>query len=128
MSGQQEVKYMMTHGTFKFTEMPSKHLTAVELPYKNERYSLLIVMPDSVDDLKQFSKESNFNSLNEITAKLEQSEIQLFVPKFRFECTSRAEKALGKVRRSIRQDSICLLTNICFVYLAWVDYTFHLKS
>lgn len=90
---------MMTHGTYKFAEIPSKHLTAVELPYKNERYSLLIVMPDSINDLKQFSKESNYNSLNEITAELEQSEIQLFVPKFRFECTSRAEKALGKVRR-----------------------------
>ena len=90
---------MMTHGSFKYAEIPSKQMTAVELPYKNERYSLLIVMPDSVTDLKQFSRESNVNSLSEITTQLEPSDIQLFVPKFRFECTSRAEKALGKVRR-----------------------------
>jgi serine protease inhibitor len=98
LSGQQEVKFMMTHGTFKYAEIPSKHLIAIELLYKNERYSLMIVMPDTIKDLKHFSKESNYNSLNEITAQLEPSEIQLFVPKFRFECTSRAEKALGKVR------------------------------
>lgn len=34
LSGKQEVKFMMTHGTFKFAEIPSKQLVAVELPYK----------------------------------------------------------------------------------------------
>lgn len=57
----------------------------------------MIVMPDSEKDMKHFSKDSNYNSLNEIVALLEPTDLQLFVPKFRFECTSRAEKALGKV-------------------------------
>lgn len=58
----------------------------------------MIVMPNSDQDLKQYSKESNYNSLNEIVSQLEPTDINLMVPKFRFECTSRAEKALGKVR------------------------------
>jgi serine protease inhibitor len=57
-------------------------------------------MPNSVKDLKHFSKASNYNSLNEIVAQLEPIEMELFMPKFRFECTSRAEKALGKVRKT----------------------------
>lgn len=61
----------------------------------------MIVMPNSVKDLKEFSQESNFNALNEIAAELELTDLQLFVPKFRFECTSRAEKALGKVSEPV---------------------------
>jgi serine protease inhibitor len=60
----------------------------------------MIVMPNTETDMKQYTKESNYNSLNEIVAQLETIDVQLFVPKFRFECTSRAEKALGKVRKA----------------------------
>lgn len=55
-------------------------------------------MPNTEHDLKQFSRKSNYNTLNEITAQLESTLLDLSVPKFRFECTSRAEKALGKVK------------------------------
>lgn len=99
LSGPQEVRFMTTYGTFKYAEIPSRKITVVELPYKNKKYSLMVVMPDSIQDLRQFSKETNYNLLNEITSQLEPSEIQLFMPKFRFESTSRAEKALGKVGR-----------------------------
>lgn len=90
---------MTTHGSFKYAEISSRKITVVELPYQNEKYSLMLVMPDSIQDMRQFSRETNYNLLDEISSKLEMSEIQIFMPKFRFESTSRAEKALGKVRR-----------------------------
>lgn len=34
VSGKQDVKFMMTVGHFKYAEVPSKQLVAVELPYK----------------------------------------------------------------------------------------------
>lgn len=34
MSGKQDVKFMTTHGSFKYAEITSKKLIAVELPYK----------------------------------------------------------------------------------------------
>lgn len=55
-------------------------------------------MPASQNDLKAFCKQSNYNNLNEISSQLESSNLKLSVPTFRFECTSRAEKALGKVK------------------------------
>jgi len=55
-------------------------------------------MPESEMHLMDFAKESNYNTLNDIIAQLESSEIRLSMPKFRFESTSRAEKALQKVR------------------------------
>lgn len=54
-------------------------------------------MPKAQNDMKQFCKQSNYNILNEIIAQMEPENLQLYVPTFRFECTSRAEKALGKV-------------------------------
>jgi serine protease inhibitor len=34
ISGKQDIKFMMTCGSFKYTEIPSKKLIAIELPYK----------------------------------------------------------------------------------------------
>lgn len=59
---------------------------------------MVIIVTDTKEDLGEFSKESNYNSLNDIFSRMEPTYLQLFVPKFRFECTSRAEKALGKVK------------------------------
>lgn len=56
-------------------------------------------MPETQADLKAFCKQSNYNNLNEISSQLETANLKLFIPNFRFESTSRAEKALGKVRR-----------------------------
>lgn len=77
----------------------------------------MIVMPDTEKDLKQFSKDSNYNSLNEIAAQLELAELELFVPKFRFECTSRAEKALGKVKNTWKFEIGLILTHELFCSL-----------
>lgn len=54
-------------------------------------------MPNTQNDLKQFCKQTNYNNLNEIIGQMESSHLDLFMPVFRYECTSRAEKALGKL-------------------------------
>ena len=54
-------------------------------------------MPSTLNDMKQHCKQSNYNNLNEIVGLMELNNINLFMPRFRYECTSRAEKALGKV-------------------------------
>lgn len=55
-------------------------------------------MPNSLNDMKQYCKQSNYNILNEIIGQMETSNLNLYLPIFRHECTSRAEKALGKVK------------------------------
>lgn len=34
ITGKQDVKFMMTYGSFRFARIPSRHVSAVELPYK----------------------------------------------------------------------------------------------
>lgn len=95
---EQMTPFMMAEGNFKYADVRSKQLIAVEFPYKNEKYSLMIVMPDTFKDLKYLSKSSDFNSFNEISAQLESTDIRVIIPKFRVEFTSKADKALGQVR------------------------------
>lgn len=98
-SKEQETAFMMADGNFKYADIRSRQLIAVEFPYKNEKYSLMIVMPDTFKDLKYLSKNSDFNSFNEISAQLEPTDLRVIIPKFRVEFTSKADKALGQVRR-----------------------------
>jgi serine protease inhibitor len=54
-------------------------------------------MPNTQNDMKQFCKQTNYNNLNNLIGQMESANINLFLPVFRYECTSRAEKALGKL-------------------------------
>ncbi|KAG5681959.1 hypothetical protein PVAND_011360 [Polypedilum vanderplanki] len=92
-----DTKYIVSSGLFKYAEIESQNLIVVELPYKNDRYALLIIMPKTNNDMKQFCKQTNYNNLNEIISQMENSNLDLYLPVFRYECTSHAEKALGKL-------------------------------
>lgn len=94
----QSVKMIRSRGIFKSAKIASMNIEAIELPYENERYALLIVVPDSVDGLKDLIKQLNINTISEISQQLESDPIELSLPKFHVETTSRAEKAMGKVR------------------------------
>lgn len=97
LSEKQTVKFMRSRGSFKYSEMSSLNVDVVELPYENERYALMLVLPKTNEGLKEFIKQLNDNTMNDIISNLELTAIELSLPKFRLECTSRAEKALGKV-------------------------------
>lgn len=97
LSEKQTVKYMRSRGTFKYSEMSSLNVDVVELPYENDRYALMLVLPKTNEGLKEFIKQLNGNTMNDIISNLEPTAIELSLPKFRLESTSRAEKALGKV-------------------------------
>lgn len=71
-------------------------------------------MPKSDKHLIEYSKHANYDSLNEITSRLETSTITLSMPKFRFECTSRAEKHLAKVRNISKNIRALLYYNEIF--------------
>ncbi|CAO1407105.1 unnamed protein product [Diamesa serratosioi] len=97
LSEKQTVKFMRSRGTFKYSEMSALNVDVVELPYENDRYALMLVLPKTNEGLKEFIKQLNDNSMNDIITSLEPTAIELSLPKFRLESTSRAEKALGKL-------------------------------
>lgn len=63
---------------------------------QNERYSLLLIVPDSRDGLKKLIANFDANCLADITAKLTEESIDISLPKFHIDTTSGAEKSLAK--------------------------------
>lgn len=121
LSKDQETSFMQANGNFKYADIRSKQLIAAEFPYKNEKYSLMIVMPDTVKDMKYLLKNADVNTFNEIAARLEPTDLKVIVPKFRVEFTSKADKALGQVSSEYILDLIIISNSrVIFHILSWV--------
>lgn len=64
---------------------------------QNSRYSLLLMVPNNKDGLKELIKNFNPDTLSTVQKSLVQMPVQICIPKFRIDTTSRAEKPLAKV-------------------------------
>jgi len=72
---------MHTTSYFKYTE--GDGYKAVELPYKSGNMSMVILLPDA-EKFKAVETSLTADRLNDITAKLQSTELILTMPKFRY--------------------------------------------
>lgn len=100
------ITMMRTRGTFRTGFISSIDSQAIEVPYENERYALLIVMPKNHDGIRGVIKQFTPSSLKEINEQLSEEYIHLSLPKFRVETTGRAEKSFSKVKMPSRSLSM----------------------
>jgi serine protease inhibitor len=91
-----QVTMMRTRGLYRSGYISSIESHAVEIPYENERYSLLILMPKPHNGIKSLIKQFTLNTLDHIDSQMREDHLHLAVPKFRVETTGRAEKAFAK--------------------------------
>jgi serpin B len=56
---------------------------ALELPYRDTSYSLVVLLPEKVDGLKQLESSLNARALDELTAKLETQLVGVQLPSFK---------------------------------------------
>ncbi|XP_031636869.1 alpha-1-antiproteinase S-like [Contarinia nasturtii] len=97
MNGQRiPIKMMKAQGYFKTANITKYKSEAVEFPYENIRYSMLVVIPEGSDGLKYLINEFNANTLNEISNELADEFITVNLPRFEVQTTSGAEKVLAK--------------------------------
>ncbi|XP_049530444.1 antithrombin-III [Anopheles darlingi] len=91
------VMMMRSQGTFGIGKDDQLDAKFLELPYNNSRYSLLLMVPNSKDGLKELIKNFNPDTLSTVQKSLVQMPAQICIPKFRIDTTSRAEKPLAKL-------------------------------
>lgn len=89
---------MRTRGKFRSGFIDAIESHAVEIPYENQRYALLIIMPKSHDGIRNLIKQFDVSTLSSINSQLKEEQIHLALPRFKVETTGRAEKAMAKVR------------------------------
>jgi serine protease inhibitor len=88
---------MKNRAVFKYANVEGLDAEAIELPYANERYALLMLVPNKMEGLTDLMKQFNLDTVPKVCALMEPESVQLKMPKFTVETTGRVEKALSKV-------------------------------
>uniref|UniRef100_A0A1Y9H2B0 Serpin domain-containing protein n=1 Tax=Anopheles dirus TaxID=7168 RepID=A0A1Y9H2B0_9DIPT len=91
------VMMMRSQGSFGVGKDEQLDAKFLELPYNNSRYSLLLMVPNGKDGLKELIKNFNPDTLSTVQKSLVKMPVQICIPKFRIDTTSRAEKSLAKL-------------------------------
>ncbi|KAJ9580163.1 hypothetical protein L9F63_004180 [Diploptera punctata] len=90
------VTMMGTQGTFRAGSIPDLDSVAIELPYQDDRYSLLIVRPNSRTGLRQLISDLTGYPLRNIQNYLKPQEVEVCIPSFEIQTTSNPVEALSK--------------------------------
>ncbi|CAH2054609.1 unnamed protein product, partial [Iphiclides podalirius] len=91
-----QVPMMKTTGTFKTTPLPDLDSEAILLPYDGDRYALLVVVPRSRDGLTRLTADLPSVPISEIQETLQDEELQVSLPSFYVETTTKPVAALAK--------------------------------
>ncbi|PNF27054.1 hypothetical protein B7P43_G10403 [Cryptotermes secundus] len=90
------VTMMNTKGKFRVGNVPELDSVAIELPYKGDRYSLLVLIPNGRSGLSQLTSDLAGYSLTNIQKHLQIQEVEVCLPRFEIQTTTRPIEALNK--------------------------------
>nr|XP_050844522.1 antichymotrypsin-2-like isoform X2 [Vespula vulgaris] len=81
------VPTMYMSGKFKYAELTELNAKLLELPYKGEEFSMVIIMPNDIDGLPQLEEKLPQHDIGELLKKAYKTEVMLHLPKFKIEST-----------------------------------------
>jgi serpin B len=98
LSTNQQVDVPLMHQTEhcrfgKFALAGQSGLEVLELPYKGDELSMIVLLPSEIDGLAALEKQLSVDNLKQWTTKLAQPEVKIWLPKFKLS----AEFQLGDV-------------------------------
>jgi serpin B len=98
-SSSKKKKVKMMTQTHKFNYYIDRSVQAIELPYKNDSMSALIILPYAGADIDNFvnTLKINDNYLNRIMKGMKKTMVKLSLPKFEIEFKSNLNKVLKKL-------------------------------
>jgi serpin B len=76
-----EVDMMQIEGIFKFYE--DEKIQAVEIPYKGDEISILVLLPMEIEGIKELENTLTKENLNTIKSKMQTGQIEIYLPKLR---------------------------------------------
>jgi serpin B len=95
VSAGQKVKTPLMQQKRKYPYMEDASLQALELPYKGEELSMLVLLPKKPDGLAELEKSLSALKIDELRSKLSSREVIVFLPKFKLETSFSLNKTLG---------------------------------
>lgn len=74
---------MYTLGNFNYTQY--QNYEALKIPYSSNKYSMLILLPKTIDGISEIEKNIDTLNVEKICNELKKCEVSLCLPKFKFE-------------------------------------------
>lgn len=94
-----QVSMMYKSANFSFGISEDFNAQLLEIPYQNQDFSMLIILPNDVNGLR--SLEQNFDWNTVLTTELRMSKVDLFLPKFKLEMKINLKETLKKLGMSV---------------------------
>lgn len=97
-NGAQPAEIMYNEGYYGYAELPELSATALEMPYNNSDISMLIILPNDVEQgLADLELKLKQRHLNDISDRMLVRKVHAYIPKFRIEFDVDLKEPLGKV-------------------------------
>ncbi|XP_065371258.1 uncharacterized protein Spn100A [Calliphora vicina] len=110
MTSEDAMKAPMMHarGKFYMAEMENLNAKIICLPYENQKYSLMIILPNELEGLHSVIAKLEPSDLKMAKNLMKEQDLHIVLPKFQVEETSRSEsmlKSLGLTKLFSRNEA-----------------------
>ncbi|KAK8762417.1 hypothetical protein V5799_026327 [Amblyomma americanum] len=92
-----KVQMMSSEEEYKVSDSEESNCRALEMPYKGDEYSMVIVLPNEVDGLTSLEERLTEYDLRSLLDGLKTQKVQLYLPKFKV----RSNKGMIDVLRAL---------------------------
>ncbi len=99
VSANNKVKVPMMHIKEKFNCCIDANSQVLELPYKDDEISMLVILPRDTEGIKEIESTLSAEKLNRLLSKMKMKEVEVYFPKFKMTwgtfCLNKVLVALG---------------------------------
>lgn len=99
ISSTQQLKttYMVQTARYYFLDSAQLNAKIIRIPYKGKKFSMLVVLPNSKEGLGEFIRQMDGTTIHRAEWLMDEDEIRLVLPKFKFEYSSNLNSILKEL-------------------------------
>jgi serpin B len=83
ISSKEIVKVPLMHVKEKFNHCSDANLQALELPYKNDKISMIVILPRNEEGIREVENSISAEYLTYLLSKMSTGEIEVYLPRFK---------------------------------------------
>lgn len=92
-----KAKYMTQISNFYFFESTKFNAKIIRLPYRGKKFAMTIILPGAKGGLDELIRDLEGDGLKRLQWLMDEKEVKVTLPKFRFEYTSHLKESLEKL-------------------------------
>jgi len=92
-----DIESFFMNNTLSLKYFEDKTLQTIEIPYKTNKFSMIIILPKSDSDIDAIEKSINYDKYVQILGSLKNETVELSIPKFKTTCELSLENTLQKL-------------------------------